>query len=321
MKETLETILKKNGVLVLDGSMGTALENLGANLNHKLWTARVLAEQPELVKQVHLDYFRAGADAGITCSYQASLQGLQESGYTEAEAEALVTRSVKLFQQARQEWWDAEGKAQNRCWPLCLAGVGPYGAYLADGSEYRGHYGLTDQELYDFHKRRAQLLWEAGADVLLFETQPSLQEALVEAKIATELGVTFWVSFSCRDGLHTCEGMPLREAASEVVRQFPQVQAVGVNCTKPEYITSLIGELKAASDKPVFVYPNSGEEYDPVTKTWHGKGNQRRFGDYALDYMKAGAVVVGGCCTTVAQHIRQVVEARKAFLANQGDWA
>jgi homocysteine S-methyltransferase len=232
MRQTLKNILEQNQILVIDGSMGTALENLGADLNNSLWTARVLADRPELVKQVHLEYFRAGADAGITCSYQASIPGLMANGFSRQAAEDLITRSVTLFQEARQEWWDQEGKAAGRAWPLCLAGVGPYGAYLADGSEYRGHYGLSDRELYDFHKRRAQLLWEAGADVLLFETQPGLQEALVEARIARELGATFWISFSCRDGLHNCEGMPLREAA-EVVRQFPEVEALGVNCTKP----------------------------------------------------------------------------------------
>lgn len=193
-------------------------------------------------------------------------------------------------------------------------GVGPYGAYLADGSEYRGHYGVSREDLEKFHRRRAELLWQAGADVLLFETQPSLEEALVEASIAKDLGAAFWVSFSCRDGLHICEGTPIREAAAEVARQFPEVEALGVNCTKPEYLVSLIGELKTASDRPIFVYPNSGEEYDPVTKTWHGVGTDRKFGDYALEYMKAGAVAVGGCCTTVADHVRQVAAAREQFL-------
>lgn len=147
MRQTLQNILDRNRILVIDGSMGTALENLGADLNNSLWTARVLADRPELVKQVHLDYFRAGADAGITCSYQASIPGLAANGFTEQEAENLITRSVTIFQEARQEWWDQEGKAAGRAWPLCLAGVGPYGAYLADGSEYRGHYGVSQADL------------------------------------------------------------------------------------------------------------------------------------------------------------------------------
>lgn len=289
MKSTLKQILDREGILVLDGSMGTALENLGADLNNKLWTARVLADRPELVKEVHIQYFRAGADAGITCSYQASLPGLMETGYSREQAEALITRADQVFLDARQEWWDAEG------------------------SEYKGHYGVSADTLRDFHRHRAELLWQAGADVLLFETEPALMEAEVEAQIAEELGAPYWISFSCCDGRHNCEGQLLADCARQLARNYPHLQAIGVNCTKPEYIASLIGELKGASDLPIIVYPNSGEEYDPQTKTWHGVGTDRRFGDYALDYMKAGAVAVGGCCTTVADHIRQVVAARKTY--------
>ena len=122
------------------------------------------------------------------------------------EAEDLIVRSVKVFQEARNEWWEKEGKAADRAYPMCLAGIGPYGAYLADGSEYKGHYGIPDAALHDFHQRRAELLWEAGADVLLFETQPSLGEAKIEAAIAERLGADYWISFSCKDGLHINEG-------------------------------------------------------------------------------------------------------------------
>lgn len=87
-------------------------------MNNKLWTARVLADRPELVKEVHIQYFRAGADAGITCSYQASLPGLMETGYSREQAEALITRAVQVFQEARQEWWDAEGKQAGQCRPI-----------------------------------------------------------------------------------------------------------------------------------------------------------------------------------------------------------
>ena len=178
---------------------------------------------------------------------------------------------------------------------------------MADGSEYKGHYGVSADTLRDFHRRRAELLWQAGADVLLFETEPSLMEAEVEAQIAEELGAPYWISFSCRDGRHNCEGQLLADCARQLARNYPHLQAIGVNCTKPEYIASLIGELKRASDLPIIVYPNSGEEYDPQTKTWHGVGTDRRFGDYALDYMKAGAVAVGGCAyESMSKATRQV---------------
>ena len=312
---TIAEIIEKNKIMVIDGSMSTALEHLGANLNSKLWTAKALEESPELVKQVHLDYFRAGADCGITCSYQATIPGLMANGSTREEAERLIARSVEIFREAREEWWKEEGEKAGRAWPLCLAGIGPYGAYLADGSEYRGHYGVDDSVLDEFHRRRMEILHEAGADILLIETQPSLHEALLAAGIAEELGADYWISFSCMDDRHICEGDPIRKCAEAFAKDHPHLQMIGVNCTKPEYIESLIRELKASTSLPVAVYPNSGEVYDPVTKTWHGEGVDKNFGDYAFAYMKAGADAVGGCCTTVDYHIRQTVQAKERFLA------
>ncbi len=309
-RTTLEETLRKTGILIIDGSMSTALERLGCDLNDALWTAKVLDEQPDLVRQVHRDYFRAGADCGITCSYQATIPGLMAKGHTEAEAEALIVRSVTLFQEAREAWWQAEGRAQGRAWPLCLGAVGPYGAYLADGSEYRGNYGVSAQVLRGFHQRRIELLWEAGADLLLLETQPSLAEAEIEADIAEELGADYWISFSCRDGRHIHEGDLLRACAAALAQDHPHLKMIGVNCTAPQFVEHLIGELKAGCALPIAVYPNSGEIYDPAAKTWHGSRDGITFGAYARRWMRAGAKAVGGCCRTVDDHIREVAESR-----------
>ena len=315
---TIQQIIDTNGIMIIDGSMSTALENLGADLNSKLWTARALERSPELVKQVHLNYVRAGADCGITCSYQATSPGLMENGFSLEEAEALIARSVKIFKEAREEWWEEEGRDAGRVWPLCLAGIGPYGAYLADGSEYRGKYGVSDEVLDQFHRRRMEILHEAGADILLIETQPSLHEALRAADIAEELGADYWISFSCCDGRHIWEGDLICDCAKAFSQGHPHLRMIGVNCSKPEYIESLILELRAGTDLPIGVYPNSGEEYDAVTKTWHkaggGDGEGRDFGDYALAYMKCGASAVGGCCTTVEKHVLQCVAAREEFI-------
>lgn len=312
-RASLPGLLEQCGQLVIDGSMSTALEQMGVNLNHKLWTAKALVECPEKVKQVHWNYFHAGADCGITCSYQATIPGLMNAGYTQAEAEHIITESVRLFLEAREEWWQAEGKAAGRAWPLCLAGIGPYGAYLADGSEYRGSYGVSDETLRDFHRRRMQLLWEAGADALLIETQPSLSEVLIVTELAEQLGADYWVSFSCRDGSRINEGDRIADCAKVLSQGHPHLRMIGVNCTKPVYIDSLIRELRQATSLPIAVYPNSGEEYDPVTKTWHGAQDGKSFYDYALSYFKNGAAAVGGYCTTTEVHVQQVDEARAAF--------
>ena len=156
MINRIAEVLSKERIMIIDGSMSTALEHLGANLNSNLWTAKALAETPELVKQVHIDYFKAGADCGITCSYQATIPGLMANGYSFEEAEKIIVNSVKVFREARDEWWESEGKDGGRIWPLCLAGIGPYGAYLSDGSEFRGNYSITDGELYGLYCRQME---------------------------------------------------------------------------------------------------------------------------------------------------------------------
>ena len=314
MCASLEEILQKEKVMIIDGSMSTALEALGADLNNSLWTASVLKNQPQLVRQVHYDYFKAGADCGITCSYQATIPGLMKTGCSEEEAEELITRSVTLLKEARDQWWNEEGRNSGRPYPLCLAGIGPYGAYLADGSEYTGNYSMDHETLWNFHYRRMELLHRAGSDILLIETQPALQEALIAAEIAESLGADYWISFSCLNGAQTCAHDSVRKCAEVLSKDHPRLKMIGINCTKPEYIVSLIGELKKGTDLPVGVYPNSGEIYDPVTKTWTSTETGMNFGAYAFTYMTAGANAVGGCCTTACEHIRQVADARKKYI-------
>lgn len=313
MRISLQETLEKTGILVIDGSMSTALEALGCDLNDSLWTARVLAEQPDLVRQVHLNYFRAGADCSITASYQATIPGLTARGYSTRVAEDFIARSVELLLEARESWWQQEGRDSGRAMPLCLGAVGPYGAYLADGSEYRGNYGVSDDVLRQFHRRRMEILWEAGADLLIIETQPSLHEALIEAEIAEELGADYWISFSCRDGSHIHEGDRIADCAAALSQGHPHLQMIGVNCTPPQFVEHLIGQLRSGTELPVAVYPNSGEEYDPTTKTWHGSRDGVTSGDYARRWMRAGAKAVGGCCRTVDSHVREVVRAREIF--------
>lgn len=315
MEKTVKQFLEKQSILLIDGSMSTALEEMGCNLNDSLWTAKILAQYPELIKEVHRNYFRYGADMGITASYQATIPGLMQKGYSRQEAENLIVKSVTLFLEARKEWWKDEGEKEKRFYPLCLAGMGPYGAFLSDGSEYKGNYGVNAEVLREFHQRRAELLWSAGADVLLFETQPSLQEAIIEADIAEKLGAPYWISFSCKDGEHICEGNNIQECARVLCSNHPNLQVIGVNCTNPIYINSLINLLKSVATVPIAVYPNSGEEYDPATKTWHGAVDKDTFEDNALKWMENGARLVGGCCCTVCSHIASVGRARDKFLS------
>lgn len=302
----IETILEKYPVAIVDGALATELERRGCDLNDALWSAKVLMEQPELIRQVHLDYFNAGADFAITASYQATVGGFARRGLNRNDALSLMNKSVQIAQSARDEFWADENNRQNRIRPLIAASVGPYGAFLADGSEYRGDYGLTEQELIEFHRPRVEALIASGADLLACETIPCLIEAQALVKLLGEFPNTFaWFCFSAKDDEHICDGEKISDCA-KWLDQFPQAAAIGINCTSPLYIPSLIREIKKNTDKPVIVYPNSGEIYDPVANTWHGETSCDAFGEQSKEWFENGAVIIGGCCRTTPDHIREV---------------
>lgn len=302
----IASILDRYPALVIDGALATELERRGCDLKDDLWSAKILLEQPEKIKQVHYDYFKAGADCAITASYQATVEGFSRRGLTEQEAVALIQKSVRLAVEARDEFWADETNRLGRSKPFVAASVGPYGAYLADGSEYRGNYGLTEQELMDFHRPRMKALIEAGADLLACETIPCLIEAQALVKLLDEFkSISAWISFSCRDEAHVNEGQRLEDCV-RLVEASPFVAAVGVNCTSPKYIPSLIREARKATDKPVLVYPNSGESYDASKQDWDGHPVYASFGQEAREWYKAGARLIGGCCRTTPDDIREI---------------
>ncbi|GAB3458680.1 homocysteine S-methyltransferase [Streptomonospora sediminis] len=298
--------------LVLDGGLATHLQDLGCDLSGGLWSARLLHDDPGLVRRAHRDYFAAGADVAVSAAYQASIPGFTARGLTRAQARGLISRSVELAAQARDE---AGGG-------IVAAGVGPYGAALADGSEYTGDYGLDTGRsaasagsdtadtaagavavLADWHRERWHLLAESGADLLACETIPSFAEARALVRLLAETpGVRAWFSFTCVDGEHISDGTPLAECAA-LLAGNPQVVAVGANCTAPRHITDLIGRIRGV---PAVVYPNSGASWDPRTREWSGGGDPADFGAAAREWQRAGARLIGGCCRTTPEHIRRV---------------
>lgn len=299
---TLSTLLNAGRDLVLDGALATELEAHGCDLEDALWSAKVLLEQPHLIKQVHRDYFDAGASVAITASYQATPQGFARRGLSVDESLELVALSVQLADEARQEAL-ANGSARG---PLLVAGsVGPYGAYLADGSEYRGDYTLSAAEFRDFHRPRIAALVEAGADFLACETLPSFAEAEALLALVAEFDVESWFTFTLRDSGHISDGTPIADVAA-LLGAEPRVAAVGVNCVPLELVTEALGTLQRSSNKPLVAYPNSGESYDAVTKTWgpseglQGKGT---LAGKATEWQRKGAHLIGGCCRTTPRDI------------------
>ncbi|MGM0896690.1 MAG: homocysteine S-methyltransferase [Bacillota bacterium] len=304
----IEQILNEFPVLIVDGAMATELENYGCNLNDSLWSAKILMENPELIKKVHADYFQAGADCAITASYQATIEGYQERGLTESQAIALIKKSVQLAKQARDEFWVGLDDQTSRPKPLVAASVGPYGAFLSDGSEYRGDYAIGEEELAAFHRERIQVLVEAGADILACETIPCLVEAKAIVKVLEEFpDARAWFTFSAKDDFHISDGEKISDCAEWLDGQA-QVAAIGINCTAPQFIESLIREVKSKTSKPVIVYPNSGATYDPISKSWSEEPSANTFSANSKAWHKAGAEIIGGCCSTTPADIAAVAE-------------
>ncbi len=277
-------------VLINDGGLATELEAHGNDLFDPLWSARLLMDAPQEIVAVHVAYFRAGATIATTASYQASFEGFAARGIGHDEAIRLLRRSVELANAARDEI-GAGGHADGLS---VAASVGPYGAALADGSEYRGRYGLSVAALAQWHRPRLEVLAEAGADVLALETVPDIDEAEALVNLVRSAGVPAWLSYTINgtpDGPRTRAGQPLAEAFA-VAAGVPEIVAVGVNCCAPDDVLAAIRIAKIG--KPVIVYPNSGERWDGLRRAWVGP---RRFStELALQWMAAGARIVGGCC-------------------------
>jgi homocysteine S-methyltransferase len=297
-----------NGVHVLDGGMASELEYQGADISGSLWSAHVLEDAPEKIVAVHRAYIEAGADIIETSSYQVSRMGYAEVGLDAARADEALLRSVALAREAAASYPDRR--------VLIAASLGPYGAALHNGAEYHGMYTCTFDDLVEFHRQRIEVLSAASPtqspDVLAFETLPSLAEAEAIGQALTPYPeLSAWFAFTCRDERHVAHGELLRQCAAAVA-SFPQTVAIGVNCTRPTLIRALIGELSAASAKPIIVYPNSGEGWDAQNRRWIGITDPAGYGNAASEWYAAGAQIVGGCCRTRPAHIEGVAQKTRA---------
>lgn len=287
-----------SGVVVLDGGMSNQLESAGHDLGDELWSARLLAEGPEAITEAHLAYFGAGADVAITAGYQATFEGFARRGIGRAEAARLLGLSVELAREAARR---ARARGATRAlW--VAASAGPYGAMLADGSEYRGRYGLSVDELERFHRPRLEALAAAGPDVLALETVPDTDEARALLRAVRGLGVPAWLSYSVAGG-RTRAGQPLAEAFA-LAADADEVIAVGVNCCAPEDVDAAVSTAAHVTGKPVVAYPNSGEGWNAGARAWTGRSSFTP--GQVTGWRDAGARLIGGCCRVGPEAIASI---------------
>ncbi len=303
-KSRFETLLALRRPVILDGGLATELEASGHDLGTSLWSAALLMNQPQAIVDAHLAYLHAGAQIILTATYQASIDGFIAVGMSKQQAKKMMLDAVRLAQRAVSE----HCKIQPATYPpLIAASIGPYGAYLADGSEYRGNYQVEDHVLAEFHLPRLTLLDHSGVDILGCETIPSFQEARVLAEQLKDVHTPAWISFSCSDKQHLNDGTRIEQAAG-LFAAHPNVHAIGINCTAPAYIGELVERINSVvRNKSIIVYPNSGELYDTVNKTWVSTDDSQVFNNLAHSWFQQGVQIVGGCCRIGPEQIKALV--------------
>lgn len=289
--------------LVLDGGLGTRLEARGNDVTTALWSAEILRLDPAEVRAAHVDFFRAGARAATTCSYQVSHDGYARVGVDADAVDELLRRSVAVAREARTEAGLGPGEAR------ILASVGPYGAALGDGSEYTGAYGLSVDALRDWHRRRLRVLAGERPDALLAETLPSLAEVRAIVAETAGLDTPVIVSATVGDDGELRSGESIARAA-EIVDAAPHVAAIGVNCSSVAGTTRALRRLHAATAKPLVAYPNSGEVWDAVARGW--SGSAAGVADAVPEWLALGAVAIGGCCRVDTAELARIAAAVSA---------
>jgi len=298
----LTPFLERQHFVMLDGGLATEMERKGANLDDPLWSARMLIDSPEIIRLVHSDFLRAGADIIATATYQASFDGFEQAGLTRRQAERLMRLGVDLAVLARETFWSQADSRRERLRPLVAASIGPYGASLHDGSEYHGNYRLDRRALMDFHRPRMEVLADTDADLFAFETIPSLLEAEALLRLLEEFpGKTAWLSFVCRNGREVAHGEPFAECAA-MAGESDALVAIGVNCISPLLVSELL-ECASGCRKPLAVYPNSGETWDGVNQCWSGEGTGTM---PVADWYECGARLIGSCCRTTCDDITRM---------------
>lgn len=270
--------------LLLDGATGTELERRGSACELPLWSAWALLRDPSLVRSIHADYARAGADLLTANTFRTQRRTLDRAQLGERAAE-LTQRALELAREGARE--------SGRALPV-LGSAAP----LEDC--FRPDLVPGDEELAAEHAEHAANLARAGADAILIETMNTIREARVALDCARATGLPVLLSFVCGPDARLLSGESLGQAL-EVVREGGPA-AVLVNCLPPSRVPACLEVLRSCG-LPFGVYPNLGAPLDAAGRRHSEECSPERFAELASSWIAAGAALVGGCCGTTAAHV------------------
>jgi len=311
---TVEKILSEYPFIILDGGFATELEKKGFVLNGKLWSAKIIAGAPGAIRDVHLSYLNAGADCIITSSYQATIPGFTAAGYSRKDAIDLIGRSVTIANDAIRKFHESSPDMAKRPEPFIAASCGCYGAYLANGSEYRGDYHLDPEGYRNFHRERIDILAGAGAGIIAFETFPCMEEAAAVAELMDEYrDLLYWIVFTVKDAVSTSHGDNFNDCV-RMLHGRKNLISAGINCSMPEFISPVLDSLDPALKKNFVVYPNSGEHYHTDCSCWKDDPSAADYRRLSEEWYGKGAVLIGGCCRTGPADIAKIKSFRDQLM-------
>ena len=280
--------------ILLDGGMGQELIRRGANRKSDMWAAWALVHDPELVTAVHTDFVAAGADILTTNTYHTSADRLKYVGFGD-RTEELTRLAGRLAREV----------ADNAGHDVMVAASLPPLRH-----SYNPDPDATYEELLDEYSEMVGYLAES-VDLFLPETMGTLFEAQAAVDAARESGRPVWVSFTLQGspGPHLLDGTSFAEAVASI-----DADAYLINCCPPEEISNALPILRAATNRLVGVYANGfrdmslgyrRREGDPLPSARTDMGTDR-YAQIVLEWVDAGADIVGGCCEIGPDHIARI---------------
>lgn len=296
--------LEADRMVILDGGLGTELERRGHRDLGRLWSSALVEANPSALREVHRDFLLAGADVIATATYQAAVPTLLECGHDRESARRVLRDAVTLAVDERNA---------HSSGALVAASIGPFGAHLADGSEYTGSYRLTDGELYEFQVERWRILAESEADIIACETMPSMADVRACVRLMRETPERWaWISLMCRDETHLADGTELSEVLA-LLNDAPNLAAIGANCIPPSFAPAIMNTFRAATSLPLMVYPNASNAWKMEMGRPLDELSAAEFAEESAAWRTHGAQIIGGCCKTTPEHVRALA----ATLRNQ----